>query len=73
MIQIVGRDDLKTLGDITYFEAPPLKALGVVNHVFCTRSGGVSRKSYPSAALGDGGGDERTPVLSNRDLVVKTF
>ena len=72
MIHIVGRDDAKTLGDITYFEAPPLNALGLVNHAFCTRSEGVNREMY-SPDFGAGEGDEQVRVLLNRELVAKTF
>jgi YfiH family protein len=73
MTYTVGRDDVKTLGSISYFEAPSMKALGLVNHAFCTRCGGVSHGSYSSLNLGERNGDDRTRVQRNRDLVVKTF
>jgi len=72
MTYTIGRDGVKTLGSINYFEAPSLKALRLVNHAFCTRSGGVSRATYPPK-LGGGEDDERTRVLLNRELIANTF
>ena len=69
MICITERDEAKILGEITYFEAPSMKALGSVNHAFCTRIGGVSREIYSTPNLGTG--EER--VLLTRELVAKTF
>ncbi len=73
MIHIVERDEAKIHGEITYFETPSIKALGLVNHAFCTRRGGISQGSFSSLNLGEGNGDERTRVQRNRDLVAKTF
>jgi YfiH family protein len=73
MMYIVERDEAKVLGKITYFEAPSMKALGLVNHAFCTRCGGVSQESHSSLNLGERNGDERTRVQRNRDLMVNTF
>ncbi len=64
MIQTVGRDDVKTLGDITYFEAPPLKALGVVNHAFCTKSGGFSQGMYSSPNSGSAKAEEHARLAN---------
>jgi YfiH family protein len=50
MMHIVGRNEARMLGTITYFEAPPLKALGLVNHAFCTKSGGFVREILSSPA-----------------------
>ena len=70
-MHIIGRDEAKTLGTITYFEAPPMKALGLVNHAFCTRSAGLDPETYPScnSGAGDVGGKGRF----NRELVARTF
>ncbi len=73
MIHIIERDEAKIQGEITYFEAPSIKALDLVNHAFCTRYRGVSQRSFSSLNLAVGNGDERTRVRVNRDLVVKTF
>lgn len=72
MTYTVGRDDVKTLGSISYFEAPSLKALGLVNHAFCTRSGGVNRGTYPPNLAG-GEDDERIRSLLNGELIANTF
>ena len=73
MIHIVHRDDAKTSGDITYFEAPSLKAFGPVNHAFCTRSVGLIRtmNSPHNAATSRNEGQARIPF--NRELVAATF
>jgi YfiH family protein len=73
MIHSFERDKVRILGEITYFEAPTIKALGLVNHAFCTRRGGVSHGSYSSLNLGERNGDDCTRVRRNRDLVFKTF
>ena len=73
MIHIVERDEAKILGEIIYFEAPPMKALDLINHVFCTRCGGVSQGPFSSLNLAEGNGDEPTRVRVNRDLVLKAF
>ncbi len=71
MIHIVRRDDVKALGEITYFEDPSMKALGLVNHAFCTRSAGLDPKTSSSSNSGteDAGGKG----LFNRELVARTF
>ncbi|UCD70580.1 MAG: peptidoglycan editing factor PgeF [Syntrophobacterales bacterium] len=73
MISIAERDEAKTLGEITYFEAPSLKALDLVNHAFCTRIRGVRRGMYSSLNLAGGKGEEQTRIHLNRKLVAKTF
>jgi YfiH family protein len=70
MIQIFHRDDIKTLGNITYFEAPPLKALGLVNHAFCTRSVRLKKVMYSPIDLSAGSAGR---LLLNREVVASTF
>ena len=73
MIHIVHRDDAKTSGDITYFEAPSLKALGPVNHAFCTRSVGLIQTMNSPYNAGTGIAEEQARVPFNRELVATTF
>jgi YfiH family protein len=70
MIQIVGRDDAKAAGEVTYFEAPPLNALGLVNHAFCTRSVRLKRVMYSPIDLSAGSAGR---LLLNREVVASTF
>jgi hypothetical protein len=70
MIQIVGRDDAKALGEITYFAAPRLQALGLVNHAFCTRSVRLKKVMYSPIDLSAGSTGR---LLLNRDVVARTF
>jgi len=72
MIQIVGRDDVVISGDVAYFEAPRLKALGLVNHAFCTRRGSVHGKPHPSAILGGGRDQKRSCALLHMESVANT-
>lgn len=72
MIRIVGRDDAVISGDITYFEAPRLKALGLVNHAFCTRKGSVHGKPHPSAILGGVRDQKRVLALLHMESVANT-
>ncbi len=72
MIHTVEKDEAKLVGEITYFEAPTIKALGLVNHAFCTRCGSENARAYTPGTLGEGD-DEGTVVWINRDLVVGTF
>jgi YfiH family protein len=71
MMHIVRRDEARILGTITYFEAPPLKALDLVNHAFYTRTGRVNHGVNFSPDLGAREDDER--VHFNRELVARTF
>jgi YfiH family protein len=73
MMHIIVRDDAKTIGEVTYFEAPSMKALGLVNHAFCTRIRGVGLGISSSPCVTGEEGDERVPVLFNRELVSRTF
>ena len=73
MIYIVGRDDAKTMGDMAYFEAPPMKALGLVNHAFCTRCGDVSGGASSSVNLGGKEAEEHVHLRLDRERVARTF
>jgi len=50
-MHIVRREGARVQGTITYFEAPPLKALGLVNHAFCGRNGDVVPELRASSDL----------------------
>ncbi len=70
MIQIVGRDEAKAAGGVTYFEAPRLNALGLVNHAFCTRSVRLKKVVYSPIDLSAGSAGR---LLLNREVVARTF
>jgi YfiH family protein len=73
MIQIVHRDDIKALSNIAYFEVPPLKSLGFVNHAFCARSTRVSHGTHSSPESGAGRGEKQARILSDKELVARAF
>jgi YfiH family protein len=73
MIHIVHRDDAKTSGDITYFEAPSMNALDPVNHAFCTRSVGLIQATDCPHNAGTGKAEGQAHVPFNRELVATTF
>jgi len=70
MIQIFQRDDIKTLGTVTYFEVPRLKSLGFLNHAFCTRSLRLKKVMYSPIDLSAGSAGR---LLLNREVVASTF
>ncbi len=70
-MHIIRRDEANILGNITYFEAPPMKALGLVNHAFCTRSAGLDLETDPLS--NSGSGDLGGKGCFNRELVARTF
>lgn len=50
---------------VTYITFPKLEKLGIINHLFSTRLGGVSKGRYESMHLSFLNGDERENVLEN--------
>lgn len=56
-------------GDLTYITFPKLENTGIVNHLFSTRLGGVSKGQYSSMNLSFTGGDKRENVMKNYEIL----
>jgi len=57
--------NINTKNGITYITFPKLEKTKLVNHLFSTRTGGVSKGKYQSMNLSFNGGDDREAVLEN--------
>ncbi len=61
--------NIKQNGKLSYITFPKLEKTGVVNHLFTTRLGGVSKGQYESMNLSFLNGDERECVLKNYEIL----
>ena len=61
--------NIKQSGELLYITFPKLEESGVVNHLFTTRLGGVSKGQYKSMNLSFLNGDERESVLKNYEIL----
>ena len=57
--------NINTKNGVTYITFPKFENTGLVNHLFSTRLGGVSRGKYNSMNLSFNNGDNRDDVLEN--------
>ena len=56
-------------GDLVYITFPKLEALGILNHAFTTKLGGVSKGHFSSMNMSFNRGDERSSVIKNYEII----
>ena len=60
---------INKIDNLTYITFPKLLECGVVRHVFSTRLGGVSEGQYSSMNMSFSGGDKRTNIEKNYQIL----
>lgn len=61
--------NIETVNEVTFITFPKLKNSGLVNHIFSTRTGGVSKGKFATMNLSFNRGDLRENVLKNYSIL----